>query len=118
MSNLSELAEKMEQAKIILESDLQNPPSLSQLAHLVGLNETYLKIHFKAIHHTTVYGFIKSQRMERAKALLIEGEMNISEIAIEVGYKYSTHFSAAFKKSIGVLPKDFLKSFEKQKPDS
>lgn len=118
MSQTAELAEKMEQAKIILESNLQNPPSLTQLAHLVGLNETYLKIHFKAFHQSTVYGFVKAQRMERAKVLLMEGEMNISEIASEVGYKYPTHFTAAFKKTVGVSPKDFLKSFEKQKADS
>ncbi len=118
MSQSSELVEKMEQAKIILESDLQCPPSLAQLAHLVGLNETYLKVHFKAFFQSTVYGYVKSQRMEQAKKLLIRGEMNISEIASEVGYKYPTHFSAAFKKSIGVSPKDFLKSLPKQKTDT
>lgn len=107
MSHPSELAEKIEQAKIILESDLQNPPSLTQLGHLVGLNETYLKVHFKAIHQITVYGFIKRLRMERAKALLMEGKMNISEIALEVGYKYPTHFTAAFKKAEGKSPKEY-----------
>lgn len=117
MSHHSELAEKIEQAKIILESDLQNPPSLAQLAHLIGLNETYLKTHFKAIHKTTVYGFIKNQRMERAKGLLIEEKMNISEIAVELGYKYPTHFTAAFKKSVGLSPKDFLKSVKNRKSE-
>lgn len=107
MSLKSELLEKMEQAKTILESNLQNPPSIAELAHLLGINETYLKTHFKAEFASTVYGFVKSRRIQRAKELLREGKMNISEIAWEVGYKHPTHFTAAFKKETGVSPKEF-----------
>lgn len=103
----SELQEKMIQVKEFLELNLQNPPSIPELAHLVGMNETYLKIHFKAEFASTVYGFVKSRRIERAKQLLKEGKMNISEIAWEVGYKNPTHFSAAFKKDTGISPKEF-----------
>lgn len=110
MAQKSELAEKMAQAKTILESSLQNPPSIAELAHLVGVNETYLKINFKAEFGSTVYGFVKGLRIQRAKELLLEGKLNISEIAWEVGYKYPTHFTAAFKKETGFSPKVFLKT--------
>ncbi len=102
-----ELAEKMEQAKNLLESNLQNPPSIAELAHWVGVNETYLKTHFKAAFGITVYGFVKKQRIQKAKRLLREGEMNVSEIARAVGYKHATHFTAAFRKATGVSPRDF-----------
>ncbi|OOG73009.1 AraC family transcriptional regulator [Algoriphagus sp. A40] len=103
----SELIEKMEQAKNLLESKLQNPPSIAELAHLVGLNETYLKIHFKAIFANTVYGFVKKRRIQKAIQLLKEGKLNISEIGWEVGYRHPTHFSAAFKKETGCTPKEY-----------
>lgn len=105
----SELIELMDQAKNLLESELQNPPSIAELAHLIGLNETYLKIHFKAAFDSTIYGFVKKQRIQKAKELLIEKEMNVSEIAREVGYKHPTHFTAAFKKVIGISPKEFVR---------
>ncbi|HSF52559.1 MAG TPA: AraC family transcriptional regulator [Algoriphagus sp.] len=105
----SELIELMDQAKSLLESDLQNPPSIPELAHLVGMNETYLKIHFKAAFEMTIYGFVKNQRILRAKQLLSERELNVAEIAREVGYKHPTHFTAAFKKVTGISPKDFVR---------
>ena len=104
----SELIERMYQAKNLLESDLQHPPSIAELAHTLGMNETYLKIYFKAAVGSTVYAFVKEKRVQRAQQLLLEGEMTVSEIAYVVGYKHPTHFTAAFKKATGVCPKDFV----------
>lgn len=102
-----ELIEKMKQAKNLLESKLQNPPSIAEIAHLVGVNETYLKIHFKAAFNSTVFGFVKKLRIQRAIQLLNEGHLNVSEIGWEVGYRHPTHFSAAFKKETGCTPKEY-----------
>ena len=103
---------KIAEAKKILESNLQNVPKLAELARLVGLNETYLKIHFKSNFQNTVFGFVKSRRIEKAKELLLEGEMHVSEIAREVGYLHATHFSAAFKKETGASPKEFVRQIQ------
>lgn len=104
-----ELIEMMDQAKKLLESDLKNPPSIAELAHSVGMNETYLKAHFKAAFDCTVYGFVKKSRIHRAIQLLEEGQMNVSEIGWELGYRHPTHFSAAFKKETGFSPKEYVR---------
>lgn len=105
----SDLVEKMEQARDILESNLQDPPPIAELAHRVGMSETYLKTNFKISFGCTVGGFVLTQRMELAKKLFRQGDMNVSEIAREVGYKHTTHFSAAFKKATGMSPKVFAR---------
>lgn len=101
--------QKMQEAKAFLEENFTHPPTIPALAHLVGTNENHLKKHFKAVFNETVYGYIKNYRIEKARELLRNGELSIAQIADQLGYKHATHFTAAFKKNTGELPKEFQK---------
>ena len=101
--------EKMYEARDIILSNPGTPCSLIDLAHRVGTNEFNLKKGFKRVFGTTVYKYWHNIRMERAKDLIVQGNRNISEIAYLVGYQHATHFTAAFKKHFGYIPKN-LKS--------
>jgi AraC-like DNA-binding protein len=83
--------------------------SLVGLAHAVGTNEASLKKNFKAVYGTTVFGYLTACRMERAKILLANGHLKVAAVAQEVGYKYASHFSAAFRKHFGYLPTKILR---------
>jgi AraC-like DNA-binding protein len=96
--------EKMHLVREIVLANLENPPSLTDLARQVGTNEFNLKKHFKQVFGTTVFGFIHTYRMEQAKEMLKKEDIKISEIAKAAGYKHSTHFTTAFKKYFGFLP--------------
>lgn len=98
--------DKMHEAKIIIETNLQTPCSLIDLAHLVGTNEYNLKKSFKEVFGTTVFGYLSQLRMEEARQLLLRGEMNINQIADYIGYKNANHFSTAFKKHFGYNPSE------------
>lgn len=98
--------EKLHNAREILDKRYPDPPTLTELATLTGLNEFKLKKGFKELFDQTVYGYVLSKRMEKAKKLLFEKEMNIWEVAESVGYKNATHFTAAFKRIFGILPKN------------
>jgi len=50
-----------------------------------------------------IHGFI----VDRAKQMLAEGEMNVSEVAYEIGFKYPHHFTRLFKKVTGMTPNEF-----------
>ncbi|WP_299251590.1 AraC family transcriptional regulator [uncultured Cytophaga sp.] len=80
--------------------------TISQLALIAGLNTSKLKQDFKAMYSTTIFKYITDLRMEKAKQNLIDGRGNITEISFEVGYKNPQHFTVAFKKKFGILPKD------------
>jgi AraC-like DNA-binding protein len=100
----SEDKQRMLRAKEVIESNLSSPCSIIDLAQLVGTNDCYLKKHFKQAFGTTVYGYLQQKRMEKAKALLLEGKKKMTDIARSVGYKHASHFSTAFKKHFGYQP--------------
>jgi AraC-like DNA-binding protein len=84
--------------------NLLTPPSLSELARIVGINEYKLKRGFKETYGTTVFGYIAEAKLERARNEILRGEKSISEIALELGYSSLQHFSAAFKKKYRINP--------------
>lgn len=101
--------ERMQQAKQIIECNICNPCSLIDLAHQIGTNECSLKKAFKEIYGTTVYGYLTKVRMQEAKRLLIRGDMNVYEVALNMGYSDASNFIAAFKKYYGFTPGQIIK---------
>ncbi|GAB3169217.1 hypothetical protein GCM10027291_19350 [Telluribacter humicola] len=98
--------QKIQEAKRILEETYQAPPTIMELARLVGLNEFRLKKDFKEQVGNTIYGYVQQQRMELARQWLLEKEKSIGEIAHLVGYRNHAHFTAAFKKYYKYLPSE------------
>jgi AraC-like DNA-binding protein len=96
--------ERLHFAQDYLRHHIEEPPSLPELARVVGLNEYKLKREFKEFFGTTVFGFVAEHRLERAQMLLLEREKSVSEIAYELGYSSPQHFSTAFKKRFGQSP--------------
>lgn len=101
--------ERLHYAKEIILQRMNEPCSLMQLAKLTGLNDFKLKKGFKDLFGTTVFGYLLEERMHLARRRLLEGEMSIAAIAMEVGYKNATHFTAAFKRYFGFLPSEAKK---------
>jgi DNA-binding response OmpR family regulator len=52
--------------------------------------------------------FIRSIRLQQARLLLEKGQLNVSEIAYQVGFNDPAYFTRAFKKQYGFAPKTFL----------
>lgn len=78
--------------------------TIAELAPIAGLNTSKLKQCFKKVYSTTIFKYITSLRMERAKELIKNEKLSVSEAAYEVGYKNPQHFTVAFKKYYGFLP--------------
>ncbi len=100
---------KIYKARSFLVNDLFNPPTLRQICAHTGLSVNKLQTGFKALYGKTVFEYFREYRMYIAKSLLEKRESNVSETAWEVGYTNVSHFSEAFKKQFGVLPKQYLK---------
>lgn len=102
--------ERIYAAKDILIAHPEAPPSLMALARQVNLNDYKLKVGFKAVFGTTVFGCLHQHRMETARQLLSQGPLNVKEVSQQVGYASQSRFAAAFRKQFGLNPKAYLLS--------
>jgi AraC family transcriptional regulator len=64
----------------------------------------YLSNLFSSVEGITLEHYIIAQKIERAKELLLYDELNLSEIAQQLGYSSVAHLSAQFKKVTGLTP--------------
>jgi AraC-like DNA-binding protein len=86
------------------------------LSKATGKPYTVLSGLFSSVENTTIEKYIISQKIERAKELLVYGELTLSEIAYQLGYSSSQHLSNQFKKITGFTPSYFkeLKAKKRQ----
>ncbi|WP_338874830.1 AraC family transcriptional regulator [Spirosoma sp. SC4-14] len=96
--------DKVYAVKELLDTDPLAPYSLLQLARTVGLNDYKLKKGYRELFGTTVFGYLNSLRMNYAHQLLRDTDKTIYEVAMQLGYSETHHFSAAFKRTFGYLP--------------
>jgi len=101
---------KIERARSLLISNLAMWWTSAELANRVGTNQTSLKKGFKEVYGLPIFEFIKELKMREAKRLLLETRLLIGDIAEKLGYKNTTHFSAAFKKKFGKSPTESRKN--------
>jgi AraC-like DNA-binding protein len=106
--NDEEAVRKIKHAKEHLLRQMEDPPTLKELARLAGLNEYQLKVGFKEIYGNTVYGYLLDHKLDHSRALLDKGKYQVNQVAYEVGYTNPSHFIAAFRKKFGVTPKKYL----------
>ncbi len=107
--------DKLHQAREILVENLEDPPSLMELSHQVGLNDYKLKMGFREVFRTTVYGYLRQERLELARKLLEEGELNVTEVSYSVGYSSLSHFTKAFTSKFGTRPSAYLSETRRKK---
>ncbi len=99
--------DRIHHAQEILLKQMENPPSLLSLAKQVGINDYKLKVGFRQVFSTTVFGYLLEQRLLRSRFLLEMGEMTVAEVSWAVGFNSRTHFSTAFKGKFGITPSQY-----------
>ncbi|OQP47919.1 hypothetical protein A4H97_30405 [Niastella yeongjuensis] len=90
-------------AKDYLLQHAAQPPSLSELARIAGINEFKLKQGFKALFDNTVFGYLTDYKLTQARDLLV-ANVPIKDVADRLGYSSVQHFNSAFRKKFGVPP--------------
>ncbi len=75
--------------------------SLAKVADRFHVSESYLSFTFKAQKGTNFFSFVEGLRIARAKELLRQTSLKISDIAEQVGYASANSFCRAFKRSTG-----------------
>jgi AraC family transcriptional regulator len=96
--------QRVERVVAILRERLQEPPSLQDLARQVSCSPFYLSRLFAATVGQTISAYLRELRLARASELLREGRLNVTEVAMAVGYSSPSHFSSAFHAFYGCCP--------------
>ncbi len=78
-------------------------PSIEKLSHIAGMSPTKLKTLFKKQYGDTLYGYLRTLRMNLAESYLREGR-SVTEVSYAVGYKSVNRFSEAFRLVFGEYP--------------
>lgn len=84
-------------------------PKIEVLAKEEGIGPGKLMKGFKELTGKSLHAYIIDQRLTCAAVMLESGKYNVSQAAISCGYTNMSHFSAAFKKKYGILPKHYKK---------
>jgi len=83
------------------------PPSVSALALLVGVSPRHLLRAFRTSMGSSVLSHITQVRLDRACALLSARSIPIKQVADLCGFASTSAFSAAFRRKMGITPRDF-----------
>jgi AraC-like DNA-binding protein len=81
--------------------------SLGEVAKAVNTSSFYFCKLFKKITGLNFTHYVSRVRVEKAKNLLLNPNLRVSEIAFEVGFQSLTHFNRVFKKIIGQSPTEY-----------
>lgn len=101
-------SEYIQQATAYIEEHLADEGlSIAQVAEQLHLNPVYFGRVFKTVYGISLKKYILNQRIERAKALLMEGNNNITEVGSSVGILNPSYFTKVFRESTGKLPSEY-----------
>lgn len=83
--------------------------SLAELAAVVQLSSYYFAHLFKQSTGISPHQYHIRCRIERAKQLLLRGDLTLVEVALAVGFASQGHLNYHFKRLVGITPKTFLR---------
>ncbi|MCB9048336.1 MAG: response regulator [Lewinellaceae bacterium] len=89
----------------LIRDNLSDPDfSIGQLCEQIGISRASLYKKFKALSNQSIADFIRRVRLHKARQLLETTQLNITQVAIDVGFKNLSTFSRNFTEEFGVNP--------------
>ena len=99
----------IDSAKEFMVNNYQNELTVSEIAKTVNLSPSYFSKIFKESTTLSPYDYLLSVRLDKAKELLINSDIPISEIAYRCGFNSTSNFIYFFKKETALSPLKFRK---------
>ena len=91
-------------ARQLLDQSYHTPITIDDLSDEVALSPYYLIRAFKHVYKQTPHQYLVERRIAKAKELLRNSDLSITEICMEIGYESLGSFSALFRKATGISP--------------
>ncbi|MGA9768017.1 MAG: AraC family transcriptional regulator [Blastocatellia bacterium] len=109
-----EIYRRIYRARDYIAASIDQPLTLNEMARVACLSPNHFMRTFKQVFHMTPYQYLTSLRLERARQLLYQPGLTITEICFLVGFESPSYFSWLFHRNVGLSPH----AYRKQKKES
>jgi AraC-like DNA-binding protein/tetratricopeptide (TPR) repeat protein len=94
-----------------IESNLENPDfGADQLSHILGMSHSKLLRNVRNLTGKSITQLIREIRLEKARELIQEHGVNVSEAAFKTGFNSAAYFSTRFHEFYGYPPGEIIKN--------
>ena len=97
-----------------LDANYQNEITAQSIAEICNLSYSYFSRQFKQLMGKTFTDYLNYIRITEAEKLLLSTDMNITQVALEIGFSSSSYFIQQFKHYKNISPKQFKHSIIKK----
>ncbi len=95
-----------ERAKKYINENIDKKFGIADICRDLDCSKSTLLTSFKRAFGITINAYTTDRRLERAQALLSDGEKSISDVAYECGFSDQSYFSKVFSKKLGITPSE------------
>jgi transcriptional regulator GlxA family with amidase domain len=100
---LADLA-RLRRARDLMDREYASPLDVAALARAALMSPAHFSRQFRAAYGETPYAYLMTRRIERAKALLRQGDLSVTDVCLAVGCTSLGSFSARFTQVVGTTP--------------
>lgn len=90
-----------------MDREYAQPLDVSALARTASMSPAHFSRCFREAYAETPYSYLMTRRVERAKALLRQGDLSVTDVCIAVGWTSLGSFSARFTQLVGETPSQY-----------
>jgi transcriptional regulator GlxA family with amidase domain len=94
----------LRQARDLMDREYARPLDVPTLARRALMSPSHFSRQFRTAYGETPYTYLMTRRIERAMALLRQGDLTVTEVCMEVGCTSLGSFSARFTEIVGESP--------------
>ena len=105
-TNLAGMPLALRKAVRMIETQMDRPLKVSTLARELGFSTRHLERIFRSHTNTTPAGYLAAARLEKARRLLQQTCLPVTDVAMACGFTSSAHFSTAYRGRYGSPPRE------------
>ena len=110
LSRVGLVDRRIRRAAELMHARLDEELTLKDIAAASYLSPFHFSRLFKKLTGMTPLAYLAAQRVARARLLLAQSDLPITQIAVQAGYGSASHFTKAFRHATGVTPREFRAS--------
>ncbi len=89
-----------------IEAHLGDDFSMAEIAAVAAMSPSWFQSAFRTVMGRPVFAYVRERRLERARLLLADRRLSLSQIAYTCGFSSHSHMSRLFRARYGVSPRD------------